>query len=82
MTNPLEMKRPFVKHSECETVLKERVTELEKDKEELIKSLGEMLDAHEKGCRFVRGCCQNHYDLTGDGNCYVGNAFKLLERLS
>lgn len=51
----------------------ERIKELE----EALKSL---LDVHDEPCRFVRGCCQAHYDLTGDGSCYVGKAIEVLNK--
>lgn len=54
--------------------------ELQPANNDLIKALKEMLSVQEEGCSFVRGCCQNHLDLTGDGTCYVGNAFKTLEK--
>ncbi|ENI4486223.1 hypothetical protein ABXZ88_002055 [Vibrio fluvialis] len=47
----------------------------------LREALSEMCDTHEDECQFVLGCCQEHFDLTGGGSCYVGNAKKLLTEL-
>lgn len=48
----------------------------------LVKSLEELLDYKDSDneCRFVRECCQEHFDFTGDGSCYVDSAKKVLAK--
>lgn len=48
--------------------------------DDLVDALESMIQSHgENDCRFVRGCCQEHFDLTGDGNCYVAKAKETLK---
>lgn len=56
------------------------MTKQEERIKELEEALESLLDVQEESCRFVRGCCQAHHDLTGDGSCYVGKAIEVLKK--
>lgn len=65
----------------CDETLVDFVSCAVKNHEKLVSSLASILSIHDGECRFVRGCCQEHLDLTGDGKCHVGDAKRLLKEL-